>query len=816
MRRPHIAITLLACLLAPSVASAGILYEVIDLGGGYSSVPRGISSDGRTAGHHGASSSVHPQAVTWTQEGTRSYLPTVGGNYDAAFDVSDTGLIVGRSTTDADPLNDTNMVAAVWELVAGFYTARELPALGDLPYASAMGVSDAGIVVGYAHAETHSAYWYEGYPTSATTAVVWSGADQSVVTSLAIPGEQQSAAFAVNEHGAIAGEMTDSFGQVQAMLWTPDGAGYTPTPIGMLPGGNRSYGRDVNDQGVVVGRSQNQAGQEQAFVWQDGQIEGLPLLPGQTSSRASGVNNLGQIVGSADLNVAMLWDNDQAIDLNTVIEPLTGGHNEGMVLSEARAINDQGMIAVSGRTPAPFAATRAYLLVPIPQWKIKTGGSYHPPENWTDGSVPNDTGAVARFLQGITGPEPVAVDSQATLGTIIFDNVDDDNGYTISGAAQIILQAVAEAQINVLKGDHTISAPLLLASDTDVTVGSGHSLFLSGDVSDVGGSKGLAKMGTGLLELGGNNSYLGETKIVEGTLAVSSNDNLGDPSSVLRFDGGTLRTTGLFSGVRSAVIDPGGATIDTMDTTSLTLNSPGSTFVFGDVTKEGTGTCLLGEELLLMRKLNVNAGTLQLAGYVPAIGEGDVTIGDGATLKASGAIARHIVGGPGSTLEAIGMLEIGNLGDRYVFQGRLIVGPHAVYLKDTEPAELRGAHMAGGKLANFDDIHLLPVDPADIFNSGLFGDGVVNGNVVMGIEGHPIPALVVADPGGNINFTGVIQTGSSTFVNNVSISGTERLGFSPAVGMKLGAPIGPDVVLDIYGDVGADFESEIPDSILPP
>ncbi|MHC4180634.1 MAG: hypothetical protein ACYSWU_24305, partial [Planctomycetota bacterium] len=265
-------------------------------------------------------------------------------------------------------------------------------------------------------------------------------------------------------------------------------------------------------------------------------------------------------------------------------------------------------------------------------------------------------------------------------------------------------------------------------------------------------------------------------------------------------------------------------TVDAQATTGLVLSSVVPSLLVGDLTKNGLGTLSIDVNNPLLGDVTVNQGVLEVGENVLALGSGSNTIylGEGSTLKAVGVVSHRVVntGAPGtSTLEAVGAMDVGvtTLANGYDYQGALEVGPHSVGLKDVDEAELYGAHMAGGTISSFNGIHLLPLNMADALNSRLYGFGKVNGNVVMGTQGVPTAAVVVADPGQTIELTGVVQTGSSTFVNDVIITGTERLGFSPAVGMKLGgAPIGPDVVLDIYGDVGADFESEIPDSILPP
>jgi hypothetical protein len=382
--------------------------------------------------------------------------------------------------------------------------------------------------------------------------------------------------------------------------------------------------------------------------------------------------------------------------------------------------------------------TLTYVPEPVAeQWGPPAGGGglYSEPSNWTDG-VPNGVDAVANFLEKITTASEVTVDVPVTLGTINFK--EEENSYTIVGPETITLETSGGvAQINVEKGEHTISAPLSFAANLP------------------------------------------------------------------------------------------GLTVATEESTKLTVNLDSASVVTTDLTKTGAGTCVVENGLLLLGEIDAAGGTLQLDTNLLGLPGGNVSIADGATLKTSGTVHRRVLGVPGdtglgvaaATLEVTGTTEIGLLGetDGYVYQGALEVGPHFLGLKDADEASLYGAHIEGGTISTFNGLRVLPLNMADGLNSRLYGFGTVNGNVVMGIEGNPTAAFVVADLGENIDFTGVVQTGLSTFVNDVSISGTERLGFSPAVGMKLrGAPIGPDVVLDIYGDVSADFESEIPDSILPP
>jgi probable HAF family extracellular repeat protein len=70
--------------------------------------------------------------------------------------------------------------------------------------------------------------------------------------------------------------------------------------LGTLPGGSRSGAYNINAAGWIAGWSDDADGEAHAVVWRDGVIRDLG--PG----RAVGINNRGQVVGSA-ASQAMLW-----------------------------------------------------------------------------------------------------------------------------------------------------------------------------------------------------------------------------------------------------------------------------------------------------------------------------------------------------------------------------------------------------------------------------------------------------------------------------------------------------------------------------
>jgi len=74
--------------------------------------------------------------------------------------------------------------------------------------------------------------------------------------------------------------------------------------------------------------------------------------------------------------------------------------------------------------------------------------------------------------------------------------------------------------------------------------------------------------GAGTLTLAGNNSHQGGTGIADGgVLEIASDINLGHPNGPLRFNNGTLRTTGTMTSARDVVIFTEGSEFQTVSGT---------------------------------------------------------------------------------------------------------------------------------------------------------------------------------------------------------------------------------------------------------
>ncbi len=332
-------------------------------------------------------------------------------------------------------------------------------------------------------------------------------------------------------------------------------AKYTGTTLAF---GNIHTGAVVADQTVAFG---NQTVTNAAY--QD--TLDVSATTGNAAVTATGFTGLAASAGGVttdDLSFAV--NTATASDLaSTATLTLTSNANGvvGLIDGTATVVGVPTAIATTGQVYSGLM-----------NWTAGTG-SWSTNANWTD-STNAGVHVAAGLDAGFTGVDSASFNggggtvslngANPSLNAITFSNSGD---YTLAqGSGGGITMAGTTPTITAA-GAQTISAPVILASDTQVAVsGNSDTLAISGDIAESGGARMLTKNGSGLLTLSGNNTYTGATQVNAGTLKVGSATALGNNSAVT---------------VDAASLDATGSTVSTG---ALALNA-GSTLVIDGNTR---------------------------------------------------------------------------------------------------------------------------------------------------------------------------------------------------------------------------------------
>ncbi len=303
-------------------------------------------------------------------------------------------------------------------------------------------------------------------------------------------------------------------------------------------------------------------------------------------------------------------------------------------------------------SPGPYLAV-TFVPLPAPTtaaWN-DVSGNWSNTANWNPGTPLSTAGAVAEFLGNATQNRTATLDSPVTLGTIIFDNT--AHSYTLAGSGSNTItmsSSSGAAAITVSGGNHQISAPLVLASDTTVTVANAADTLTLGGV--IAGSGSLVKAGSGKLTLGSVNTYQGNTTISAGTLVTNGDANtlpattalLLGPTGVLDLYGNPQTVASLSGSAGSTITDsycsgqPG-----TIYMTTLTVSpTAGATTFAGNIaestsathdlialTLSGSGRLILSGSNTYSGGTTVSGGTLELTSAAALASTGNLLVASG-------------------------------------------------------------------------------------------------------------------------------------------------------------------------------------------
>jgi probable HAF family extracellular repeat protein len=337
----RLGLAVLAALLMP-VTLTGQALQIIDLDPGHATVSASafrMAETGQAVGTGMLPTHFYSQALWFTAEGPQRLELLRDDEQGTAFDVSETGRLVGESVdlVIVPPgVFDADGHAVVWEDGVVTELATLVAERSFVPLRQAIRINERGQILVRAREADElplHALLFEGgaltdlgrfeatdnveardlneqghavgtiYPASGYHhAFLWAdGVMVDLHDPATIPGPA-STATAINESEAIVGgaSFTEGVYDQSAALWV----GGSATNLGMLPGSSQSMANDVNEHGTVVGYSMTPVG-FRAFVWREGQgmqdLNGLiPPGTGWTLLNAHDVSNDGRIVGEGE------------------------------------------------------------------------------------------------------------------------------------------------------------------------------------------------------------------------------------------------------------------------------------------------------------------------------------------------------------------------------------------------------------------------------------------------------------------------------------------------------------------------------------
>lgn len=299
------------------------------------------------------------------------------------------------------------------------------------------------------------------------------------------------------------------------------------------------------------------------------------------------------------------------------ISPITG------IIVPAGSNRTIRAFAYNGVQPNSAVATASYTTVNSAVWNVDDVGSWSEAGKWLQGAIPDAPGtAVDFFTTTQSGDTVITLDSNRTIGSVTFGNVNPYNWFLESINDSVLTLSGATPTVNVQEREATISA-------------------------SIGGSDGLLKDGDGTLILSGANFYSGDTTVLSGVLKLGASNTLPDGAG----KGNLLLAGTLDLGTYNDTVNglTGSGTVDMTNfgSSSLTVGGNGVTSTFNGVIKNTQGTLAFGK---------TGSGTFTFT--QPQAYSGNTTISGGILEIPSGASIGTATGGKvevnGGTLKLSG------------------------------------------------------------------------------------------------------------------------------------------------------------------
>lgn len=383
------------------------------------------------------------------------------------------------------------------------------------------------------------------------------------------------------------------------------------------------------------------------------------LLPGLPPPAPTGLAGV-----PGDSVVALSW-NAVAGATNYILESSTSsnGTYTTLAITSGTSFLESGLtngetyyytisaVSIYGKGAASAAASATPFVSPGVGWNdtvTSSAQSWIVNANWKNsGPFPNSAQSVALINSAIVGAQTIDLNQAITLGELDIGASGGGGAFTLAANGGTLAFQNAPApgyiqQLSTSKGD-TISAPMTIAGNLNVSNASSNPLTLSGAIS---GTNNLNFNG-GTVILSGTTTYSGTTNLIAGTLEIENslalqNSILNPAGGNVTFNGITAATLGgLIGTVNLKLVNTASAAVAlSIGDSNLDTNYAGAFTGSGSINMVGSGILTLTGTSNSTGGATVTGANLTIAGGTFGSAGSTITVGNGA-----GGVSFNVTGG---------------------------------------------------------------------------------------------------------------------------------------------------------------------------